>query len=106
MNKVSRTLAIIALLLGFLAISNGLRAQNVHRQGNTFVVDSVHPKAEPVPTGYTLIDTDGKEYPIYLSKNRKAYIIKVSKKTGKPYRKDLPKITEMLNNMDNEEENH
>ena len=101
-NKKTRVLAIIVLLLGLLAISNGMQAQNVHLQGNTFVVDSVHPKAEPIPTGYTLIDKDGQEYPVYLSKTKKAYIIKVSKKTGKPYRQYLPKVTEMLNKLEDE----
>lgn len=49
------------------------------------------------PTEYTYKANDGKQYPIYLSKNGKAYIVRTSKKTGKQYKQYLPQVTEQLN---------
>ena len=83
------------LILGLLAISNGLKAQNYVRKGNNFEqVDNQ--KSEPIKTKYTYTDRNGVVYPIYLSSKGKAFIIKVSKKTGKEYRQYLPKITAEL----------
>lgn len=42
-------------------------------------------KSEPLATPYTYKSGD-KEYPIYLSKNGRAYIWKVSSKTGNEYK--------------------
>lgn len=90
-----RILGIIVLILGFLAIMNGVIAQNVVRKGNTFVqverTDSIR------KTMFTYESKDGVKYPIYLSAKGKAFIIKTSKKTGKEYRQYLPKVTKALN---------
>lgn len=73
------------------------RAQNVQRVGNCFVQQSnAKPDAKDVKTKYTYKAADGKIYPIYLSKNNKAYIIRVSKKTGREYRQYLPNVTEQI----------
>jgi hypothetical protein len=42
-------------------------------------------KSEPTATPYTYKSGD-KEYPIYLSKNGRAYVLKVSGKTGNEYK--------------------
>lgn len=93
MRKSTRILAIIVLMLGFLAISNGLKAQSVELDGNTFVQKSA--TADSVATGYFYQDSKGLKYPIFLSSKRKAYIWAKSK-NGKMYKRYLPKVTEML----------
>lgn len=70
--------------------------QNVVRKGNTFVEqknDTQHSGAEF--SGYFYESSDSKDS-IFVSKNGKAFIWKVSKNTGKKYRKYLPKVTEQL----------
>lgn len=100
-NKTSRVLGIIVLILGLIMLSKA-NAQNVVRKGSTFVeqADSTT-KQNGAKTEYTYKDKNGVEYPIYLSSKGKAYIICTSKKTGKPYKRYLPKITEQLSTKQN-----
>ena len=82
-----------------LLAASTMSAQSVQRKGNTFVqVESnkVEVSKNDTKTAYTYKAKDGKEYPIYLSKNGKAFIIRVSKKTGKEYKQYLPEVTEQL----------
>ena len=77
-------------------------AQNVILKGDTFVqIDSVKTKPHPMMTKYFYQTVDGTKYPIYMSASGKCFILRTSKKTGKQYRKDLPKITEQLNGKSN-----
>lgn len=103
MSIKHRVFVYLVLILGLIAVASGMKAQNVVRQGKTFVqqVDSSKQKTvkEPTLTGYTYIDSKGVSYPIYLSSTGKAFIKKVSKRTGKEYRQYLPKVTEQLNKM-------
>lgn len=95
-NKTSRTIALIVLVLWLLVLSfQRTVAQNVVRKGNTFVqmVDSVK------KSQFTYESKDGKKYPIFLSSKGKAYIICKSKKTGKEYKRYLPKVTEELKKL-------
>lgn len=87
-----RILSFIVLILGFMAIATGMKAQHVERKGNTFVqvVDSIK------KTSLTYITKDGTKYPIYLSSKGHAFIICVSKKSGKEYRRYLPEVTKQL----------
>ena len=100
MNIKSRILAWIVLLLGLIAYSQGVFAQNVVRKGHVFVQQSA--SKDSVKTDYEYQDRDGNKYVIYLSPKGKAYYWAVSKKTGKRYKRYLPKITEMLKEADNE----
>jgi len=79
---------IAAITLVFLFVLAG-RAQNVARKGNTFIerADSV--------TKYYYQKGDS-IWNIRLSSNGKAYIIRYSKRTGKPYRQYLPSITKAI----------
>lgn len=90
-----RIFAWIVLMLGFLAISSGVIAQNVVRKGQTFyaVNDSVKGDTK---TEYFYVDSKGKKYSIYISRRGKAYIKCISQKTGKEYKRYLPKVTEQL----------
>lgn len=99
-------LLIIALLMVCLAIicSTSSSAQNVKRQGNTFIeqVDSAQTKTlkgKVYETDYIYIDRQGHAYTIYLSSNGNAFINKVSEKSGRKYRKYLPQVTKMIQNQ-------
>ena len=97
MKTSTRIRAIIVLILGFIALSTGMRAQNVIRKGNQFEqVDSQKSRK----TEYTYKAKDGKVYPIFLSARGKAYINRISK-NGKEYKQYLPKVTEALKNDTN-----
>ena len=81
-----------------LMVGAPIFAQDVKREGNTFVQvqsDKVSLK-NVTKTQYTYKDKNGKEYPIYLTKKGKAFIVRVSKKSGKEYRQYLPQVTEQL----------
>jgi len=99
MKKSTRILAIIVLLLGFFVLSQHLQAQNVVRNGKVFVQSQT--SGDSTKTDYEYQDKDGNKYVIYLSSKGKAYCWMKSKKTGKLYKRYLPKITAMLNDIDN-----
>lgn len=93
-----RILAWVVLLLGLIAYSQGTLAQNVVQKGHVFVQQSV--SKDSIKTDYEYQDKDGAKHTIYLSSRGKAYYWAISKKTGKRYKRYLPKITQML--ADNE----
>lgn len=86
-------IVVLAMMVG-ITYAQGV----VTRQGNVFVEqkDTTFVNNGTL-TQYTYKAKDGKEYPIYLSKNGKAYIVRVSKKSGKQYKQYLPQVTEQLN---------
>ena len=78
----------IAALSGVNAQDNHKSNNNVTREGKTFIAQGAKTKGENVKTEYSYTDTDGKTYEIWLSKNGRAFILRISK-TGKDYRKYL-----------------
>lgn len=92
-------------MLGMLfSIKNEIRAQNVVRQGKVFVQSST--SGDSTKTDYEYQDREGVKYTIYLSSKGKAYVWMKSKKTGKLYKRYLPKITEILKETDNGRNSH
>lgn len=84
---------VMSLTLAFTTVA----AQNVVRNGNCFVQSSSANKStSDTKTKYTYKAADGKVYPIYLSKNKKAYIVRTSKKTGNEYKQYLPEVTKQI----------
>lgn len=80
---------VLAVLLACTIWQAGAQTNNVTREGNTFRVTArATNKAgkEAEKTAYQWADNKGRNYPIYLSKNGRAYIIRTSGKTGKEYR--------------------
>lgn len=74
------------LMLGLiLTASVQMMNAEVVLEGTTFVTTSAT-SVKPVETGYTWKDSKGVEYPIYLSANGRAYVMKVSGKTSKEYK--------------------
>lgn len=91
---------IILCISMMLALSMATSAQSVTRQGNTFTQVS-NPKSQSstkeTKTQYTYKDSKGTSYPIYLSSTGKAFIKKVSKKTGREYKQYVPEIGKQIN---------
>ena len=99
MTKFTIVLSMLALILGMLfAIKSEVKAQNVVRNGNVFIQKTM--SKDSTMTSYKYQDKDGIKHPIYLSSSGKAYIYVYSKKTGRGYRRYLPKITAQLTKSD------
>lgn len=87
---INKLAVVLVMLLAFITVSSAY-ADNVKREGNTFVSTSTRTstKSEPIKTKFTYKDNKGVESPIYVSKSGSCFIIKTSKKTGKEYRSYL-----------------
>lgn len=72
---------------------NTIQAQGVVQNGNTFTMVS---KPKETKTNYTYV-VNGVSYPVYLSSKGKAYIKRISKKTGKEYKMYVPEIGKKIN---------
>lgn len=82
---------LISIVILFLA-STVVFSQEYKREGKQFAsISQPKEKSENVVTGYTWKESNGSVHDIYITKNNACYIKKVSKKTGKEYRKYLPK---------------
>lgn len=92
---------IILAAIMMLSLNVGVQAQSVERKGNNFTQVSNNKggksSGKETKTKYTYTDSKGNVYPIYLSSTGKAFIKKVSKKTGKEYRQYLPEIGKQIN---------
>ena len=90
---------IIAAIMLF-SLNVGVQAQSVVKSGNTFTqVGNKGGKSgsKETKTQYTFKDSKGNIYPVYLSASGKAFIKKVSKKTGKEYKQYVPEIGKQIN---------
>ena len=76
----------ITLTIAFMAWNANAQTPVV-RDGKNFT--QVSSTQEDQKSGFTFTDTTGQVYDIYIGKTGSCYIIKTSKKTGKPYRKYL-----------------
>ena len=91
-----KKLIIAAMML--LSMNVGIYAQSVQRQGNTFTqVSNKKSASKETKTQYVYKDSKGNSYPVWLSSSGKAFIKKVSKKTGKEYRQYVPEIGKQIN---------
>lgn len=76
---------------------NNSSSQTIQREGNTFTQVTTKKESKETLTEYVYKDSKGVEYPIYLSSSGKAFIKKVSKKTGKEYKQYVPEIGKQIN---------
>ena len=87
---------IAAIML--LGLTVGVQAQSVQRQGNNFTqVSNPKTSGKETKTEFTYTDSKGNIYPVYLSASGKAFIKRVSKKTGKEYKMYLPEVGKQIN---------
>ena len=76
----------ITLAIALMAWNANAQTQIV-RNGKNFT--QVVTKSQNQKSGFTFTDTDGKIYDIYIGKTGSCYILKISQKTGKEYKKYL-----------------
>ena len=87
----------IAAIMLF-GLTMGVQAQSVQRQGNNFTqVSNPKTSGKETKTEFTYTDSKGNIYPVYLSASGKAFIKRVSKKTGKEYKMYLPEVGKQIN---------
>lgn len=88
---------IAAIML--LGLTMGVQAQSVVREGKTFtqVINKEKSAGKETKTEYVYKDSKGNCYPVYLSASGKAFIKRVSKKTGKEYKQYVPEIGKQIN---------
>ena len=89
---------IIAAIMLF-SLNVGVQAQSIQRQGNVFtqVSNSGKSSGKETKTQYTYKDSKGNSYPVYLSGTGKAFVKKVSQKTGKEYKQYIPEVGKQIN---------
>ena len=96
-----KKIIIAAIMLLALGTNNSSAyAQSVVKSGYTFTqVSNKGGKSgsKETKTEYTYKDSKGNVYPIYLSSTGKAFIKKVSKKSGKEYKQYMPEIGKQIN---------
>lgn len=91
---------IIIAAIMLLSWNVGVQAQSVERKGNNFTqVSNKGGKSsgKETKTQYTYTDSKGNVYPVFLSSTGKAFIKKISKKTGKEYKQYLPDVGKQIN---------
>ena len=93
-----KKLFIAAIML--FSLSLGVQAQSVVNSGNTFTQVSNKGRksgGKETKTQYTFKDSKGNVYPVYLSASGKAFVKRISKKTGKEYKQYVPEIGKQIN---------
>lgn len=83
--------AILGVLIVLLSVSLNTQAQSFTRKGNTFEQVSSKKTSSSKQTQFTWTDSKGKTYPIFITKNGRCFVNKISSKTGKEYKYYLPK---------------
>ena len=98
MRKILFTLTLV-VISSLFTITTAMAAKKIVRKGKNFIEQSSGPsikKDNPTKTDY-LYTSSGDVDTIWISSKGKAFVWKVSKKTGKKYRKYLPEVTQQLN---------
>ena len=103
---------VMCITLASVVGCNTAKAQNVKREGKTFIAESSRgaSTSSDVQTTYKWKDNKGQEYPIVLHKYTKgnnggkwgAYVIRKSDKTGKDYKYYFPKNEEIAKEIQKE----
>lgn len=81
---MKKLLLIALVLFSFAAMSQTKVIKD--KDGNYKAVEVLKPSQEDKDTGKTFTDAKGVKYTVRESVNGKLYYIRVSKKTGKPYK--------------------
>lgn len=94
-------LVVILITITLVFVASVAMSQTVILKGTQFSVEGQSKRGQAFDsiTVYTYRDSNDSVYTVHLSKNLKAFIVRYSERTGKPYRKYLPKVTEQLNTM-------
>lgn len=84
---------LVVLIASFSVLPCEAQAQT-RREGNTFIQQSSRNQASSaIQTKYTWKDSKGTEYPIFITKNGRCFVNKISSKTGRKYKYYLDEKT-------------
>lgn len=109
---MKRIATLIIAFLSILCFSTEINAQNFKVDGKTIISQKTEKtSSSDVLTTWSYEDSKGESYQIYLHKYTRGenigkytcYIIKTSKKTGKPYKQYLKDGIEMANQIISED---
>jgi hypothetical protein len=81
---MKKLLFMLSLVLA-VSVSTAQNAQELPDGNYGIVTKSIKDTALLIPTGKTFTDKNGTVYPVYTSKHKKLFILRVSKNTGKEY---------------------
>ena len=103
MKKSSRIIALLVVMLWFISLSINAQSTTtttkptIEQKGNVFIQKSNgRGSGQVTKTNYIYEDSKGQRDTIYISSTGKAFVFRVSKKTGNVYKKYLPEVTEQL----------
>lgn len=101
MKTLRIPLIVILIVITLVFAASMVMGQTVTLRGTQFSVEGQSKRGQAFDsiTVYTYRDTNDSVYAVHLSRNLKAFIIRYSERTGRAYRKYLPKVTEQLNTM-------
>lgn len=84
---------LVVLIASFSVLPCEAQAQT-RREGNTFIQQSSRNQASSaIQTKYTWKDSKGTKYPIFITKNGRCFVNKISSKTGREYKYYLDEET-------------
>ena len=103
-QTTSRIIAWLVVMLWFITLSINAQSTTttqqqptIERKGNTFIQKSNgRGSGQVTKTNYIYEDSKSQRDTIYISSTGKAFVFKVSKKTGNVYKKYLPEVTAQL----------
>lgn len=85
---------LVVLIASFSALPEAEAQAQTRREGNTFIQQSSRNQASSaIQTKYTWKDSKGTEYPIFITKNGRCFVNKISSKTGREYKYYLDEKT-------------
>ena len=80
-------ITLLQVLVIMFTISLDGKAQSYERKGNNFEQISIrNTSSTAIKTAYTWTDSKGNKYPVFVTKNGRCFVNKVSSKTGKEYK--------------------
>lgn len=84
---------LVVLIASFSVLPCEAQAQ-IKREGNVFIQqNSKSQTSNAVQTKYVWQDSKGNKYPVFITKNGRCFVNKVSSKTGKEYKYYLDEET-------------
>ena len=83
----SIVITVLLVLVVLFCICLDAKAQSYERKGNNFEQISTRNTSNiATKTEFTWTDSKGNKYPIFITKNGRCFVNKVSSKTGKEYK--------------------
>lgn len=84
---------LVVLIASFSVLPEAEAQAQTRREGNTFIQSSRNSATNVIKTKYTWKDSKGTEYPIFITKNGRCFVNKISSKTGREYKYYLDEKT-------------